>query len=87
MDLSLDNIKICDAIKEKDYDEAKELINKYISNMRVARITKTTYQYYLGLIAYELKDNQEAIYRFKTALETGDKLPFAQDARAKLDTL
>ena len=87
VELTLDNISIEDAIKDKRYEEAKNLIAKYIKNSRVSMYNKTGYQYSLGIIAYETKDIPEAIYRLKAVLETGEKLPFAGDAKAKLDDL
>ncbi|RKM59647.1 hypothetical protein D6856_10565 [Butyrivibrio sp. XB500-5] len=87
LDLTLDNFIIREALDNKQFDEAKELINKYINNHRVSQLTKIHYQYYLGLIAYETKDYPEAIYRFRTALENGSKLPFAGDANAKLEEI
>jgi tetratricopeptide (TPR) repeat protein len=87
VELTLDGISIDDAIKDQRYEEAKNLIAKYIKSSSVATYTKTIYHYYLGLIAYETDDISEAIYRFRTALETGEKLPFAEDARLKLNEI
>ena len=83
--ITLDDLNIEDAIKDQRYEEAKNLIAKYIKSSRVSMYTKTVYQYYLGVIAYETKDIPEAIFHLKAALETGEKLPFAEDAKAKLD--
>ncbi len=85
VELTLDDLNIEDAIKDQRYEEAKNLIAKYIKSSRVSMYTKTVYQYYLGVIAYETKDIPEAIFHLKAALETGEKLPFAEDAKAKLD--
>lgn len=87
VELTLDNIAIEDAIREKRYDEAKNLISKYINSSTVSVYTKTIYQYYLGVIAFEEKDYPEAIYRLKTSLETGEKLPIAGDAKSKLNDI
>ena len=60
---------------------------KYINNHRVSQLSRMHHQYYLGLIAYETNDYPEAIYRFKTSLENCSKLPFARDAKAKLEEI
>lgn len=87
LDLALDDFKIHDAVDKKDFDVAKELLGKYINNTRISLITRTHYQYLLGIIAYETKDYPEAIYRLKSSLETGSKLPFAKDAGDRLEEI
>ncbi len=87
VELSLDNLNIPDAIEGKRYDEARELIGKYVNSNRISLYNRTIMNYYLGLIAFETNERKEAIYRLMTALENGSKLPLAQKAQEMLDSL
>ncbi|WP_408072480.1 tetratricopeptide repeat protein [Butyrivibrio sp. JL13D10] len=87
LNMTIDHIKSVIAIDEKNYDEAKVLIDKYIDVPTLTGVMKAVNNYNLGLIAYETGNYVEAVYRFKVAVNIGGKLSFIEDATEKLAEL
>ncbi|WP_155843306.1 tetratricopeptide repeat protein [Butyrivibrio sp. NC2002] len=87
LNMTIDHIKSVIAIDEKNYDEAKALIDKYIDVPTLTGVMKAVNNYNLGLIAYETGNYVEAVYRFKVAVNIGGKLSFIEDATEKLAEL
>jgi tetratricopeptide (TPR) repeat protein len=84
--LTMDLILANKSFYEKEYNSSKELFSKVLQNNKSKRLKLEVY-YILANIAEQEGNIEEAIQKYKTVAEEGNKLYSAYLARGKLKTL